>query len=85
MVGEGEEDFQIFLKSISGKTRPIGMNGPRDTIQMLKEKVEEKESVRPDNQRLIYGGHQLEDHKTLEEYSIEKDCKVWLVLRVRGG
>ncbi|CAG8600702.1 5502_t:CDS:2 [Acaulospora colombiana] len=52
---------------------------------MLKDKVQDKESIRPDDQRLLYGGHQLEDNRTLEDYGIQKDSTVWLVLRLPGG
>ncbi|PVF95644.1 ubiquitin-domain-containing protein [Serendipita vermifera] len=85
MAAQAQGTFQLFLKNISGKTRTIGMNGPKDTVKMLKDKVEEKESIRPDDQRLLYGGHQLEDHRTLEDYGIQKESTVWLVLRLRGG
>ncbi|CAG8738227.1 16336_t:CDS:1, partial [Acaulospora colombiana] len=52
---------------------------------MLKEKIEEEEDIPPKDQRLLYGGHQLEDNKTLDDYEIRKDCTIWLAMRVQGG
>jgi hypothetical protein len=78
--------FTVFLKNLEGKTRTLNMNGPNDTIKMLKERVQEKESVSPETQRLLFGSHQLEDNdKTLAYYDIQKNSTVWLVLRLRGG
>jgi hypothetical protein len=78
--------FTVFLKNLEGKTRTLDMNGPNDTIRMLKEMVREKESVSLDNQRLLFGSHQLhDDQKTLADYGIQKNSTVWLVLRLPGG
>jgi ubiquitin C len=78
-------NYQVLLKNLNGKTRPLHMDGPEDTVRALKAKVQELEGIAPDKQRLIYGGHQLEDDKTLGFYEIQRDSTVWLVLRLRGG
>lgn len=75
--------FQISVKSINGKTRLVEVQGT-DTIRQVKEKLRDKEGINPDEQRLIYAGKNLEDNKTIEDYQINKDATLHLVMRVRG-
>ncbi len=76
--------FQIFVKSINGKSRTIDVNST-DTIASLKQKLQEKEGIAVDEQRLIYSGKSLENEKTLESYNVGADATLHLVLKVRGG
>lgn len=76
--------INIQVKTLTGKTIDLVVNAD-DTAEIVKLRIEEKEHIPPDQQRLVYAGSQLQDEDMLCEFGIEEGCILHLVLRLRGG
>ena len=76
--------MQIFVKTLTGRTITIDVD-ERERVKDVKVKIQEKDFIPPDEQRLIFAGKQLQDRKTLDVYNIHHGATVHYVTRLKGG
>ena len=74
----------IYVNTITGRKIILEVDGS-DSIQQVRQKIHDKEGIPPDQQRLVFEGKQLEDGRTLLDYTIMRNEVIDLVLRLRGG
>ncbi|KAL2832895.1 ubiquitin-related domain-containing protein [Aspergillus cavernicola] len=74
----------IKVRTLTGKEIELDIEADYK-VSRIKERVEEKEGIPPVQQRLIFGGKQMADDKTAQDYSLEGGATLHLVLALRGG
>ena len=82
--GMEDKDFQIFVKLFNGKSTTYYVNSGT-SVKKLMLMIQERHQIPPNQQRLLYGGQQLEEQRSLGSYNIQRDATLNIVSRLRGG
>ena len=76
--------MQIHIRNLAGKTTTLEVD-TADTVDSVRKKLTDAEGIAPDQCRLVFGGKQMTDGRTLEDYHVEEDCTLHAVMRLQGG
>ncbi|KAH9908922.1 hypothetical protein F4778DRAFT_714617 [Xylariomycetidae sp. FL2044] len=76
--------MMIKVRTLTGRFIEFNVE-PSDDVNKVKSMIQEKEGIEPAQQRLVYGGKQLQVNQSLESYGVIPDATLHLVLTLRGG
>ena len=76
--------LQLFVRTVSGRTLPLQVESG-ETVEAVKQMLQERENVDVDHQRLVFAGKELDDSKTLESYNLKGDETLEMLFKIAGG
>ncbi|PRT56628.1 NEDD8 [Wickerhamiella sorbophila] len=76
--------MKISVKTLVGKELALDVE-PSEKVHVIKERIEEKEGIPPEQQRLIHNGKQIDDNLPISQYNFTEGTKLHLALSLRGG
>lgn len=79
-----QDKLEVYVKTLTGKTVTLAVTSS-NTVAELKEMIQDKEGIPPDQQRFVFAGKQLEDDRMISEYHVRNASTLHLILRLRGG
>ncbi len=81
VLGVCGDKTTIYVRTMLGRTISLEV-GTKDTVERIKSKIEKREGIPPEEQRLIFGGRELENHHTLDSYNIQRESALQLMVNV---
>jgi len=82
--GKSAAVMPIFVKTLTGRTIVLEVT-PSDRIHSIKQKIQDKEGISPNQQRLTFAGMSLDDSRTLSDSNIQRESNLQVLLNIRGG
>jgi hypothetical protein len=73
--------YQLTIRTLTGKSFAVSVL-PTYSVAVVKMKIRDLESIPVDQQRLVFGGRQLQDACTLEQCGVSNESMVHLVLKL---